>query len=588
MMTMKIKYILPLACLLTLPLSAQEEEKIDSTLARSVTVEREFQPIIQDAGKLAVSPSRIENQVEPSTLNYSTYADPLQANFNVNPLACSLTTFAQPSPTHNYLEGAIGHPLTRLHFNYFLAPRKNTSMNFYAHHHGQWGRHTWSDSHVGLNFQQVYSECVLYFQVDGKNRFYTHYGRYYNGGNGLIINHFSDFRPEDKTSIWLLNTHIGVRSRSGEALQYKVETGYNAYMLPSEATEHAVRTRAEVSYGEGDHKGGANIFVQNAFYSIDQSQHLADTLYNARHGIRIEPYYEYNGDAVRVHVGVNLDMNIGKGQYLSGNKDLSFAPSPNVDLEYRIIPEWLALNAGAKGSFSFGTLEGYLTMNPYLKVIPGITSHHVSGYTPVHAYLGFKIRPTKTFLIDVRADYALLKNQSVFLTPDYDMLYASQNGGPLSYLDYLYSDWQHWRVGAELTYHYQDIVHILLSGYYHKWIQDNIEIFPGAAYMDVHPTAGRPYDRPSWDIHLRIDARINSKWSLYSDNIFMGSRWGLTHGDDVQLRPTIDIRLGAQYEINSWLSVYLQLNNLLNRRNEVYYTYQTQGFNGLIGARWRF
>lgn len=567
-------------------ISAQEVEEQDTILQREVTVEREFQPIIQHAGKLSVTPQRLQTEIQPVEPHYSTYANALKTAFNFNTLDCSLTNFTYAQPTHNYLEGAVGHPLTRLHFNYRLQPHKTITMNLYAHHNGQWGRRTWEDTRVGMDLKKQYSEFELYFDVEGANRFYTRYGRYYDYDNGLTIKHYSDLKADDKQSLWMVSTNVGLRARKGNDFQWRVQTGYAALIAPGVAAEHFVRTHANIDYAFDLHHAGVNLFVQNALYSISPSQTLADSLYNSRHGIRLEPFYAYNGDKVRVHAGVNFDLNIGKGQMMSGNKDISFAPSPNVKVEYRVLPELLAIYGGAKGSYSFGTLEGYLNMNPYLRLIPGITSHHVSAYIPVDAFLGLKIKPVSNLLIDVYAHYELQKNQAVFLAPDAAFLAAH----PDAYLDYFYSDWQQWKIGAEITYHYQDIIHILLTGNYYVSYQDNVEVptAVSAAIPTLSVTPNTAYDRASWDLHLRVDANIDSKWSLYSDNIFVGKRAALTTNGDVTLKPVVDLRLGANYKINTWLHVYLELNNMLNRKHDVFYTYQTIGINGVAGVKWMF
>lgn len=71
---------------------------------------------------------------------------------------------------------------------------------------------------------------------------------------------------------------------------------------------------------------GGNLSVQN---NIVQVSGLSATIpaadYNSRHAIRIEPYYEYRGQRINLHAGVNLDVNIGAGQMLSGAQNVSFA-----------------------------------------------------------------------------------------------------------------------------------------------------------------------------------------------------------------------------------------------------------------------
>ena len=117
------------------------------------------------------------------------------------------------------------------------------------------------------------------------------------------------------------------------------------------------------------------------------------------------------------------------------------------------------------------------------------------------------------------------------------------------------------------------------------------------------------YDRANWDLCLRIDGRIDKHWSLYSENRFEGSRTALvSDGTTYTLRPIIDLNAGVEY--NMWvgkkasapsanssvlrpepkpnLTLFLQLNNWLHRKNEYLYGYRSQGINFLVGATFRF
>ena len=55
--------------LAVLCLAAQAQN--DSVLNRSVTVERDFQPVIQAAGKVATKPAVVETKIEPAPIEYS-------------------------------------------------------------------------------------------------------------------------------------------------------------------------------------------------------------------------------------------------------------------------------------------------------------------------------------------------------------------------------------------------------------------------------------------------------------------------------------------------------------------------------------
>ena len=142
-----------------------------------------------------------------------------------------------------------------------------------------------------------------------------------------------------------------------------------------------------------------------------------------------------------------------------------------------------------------------------------------------------------------------------------------------------------------MFYHYRDIISIHLSGDYFAW---KIQKFVSSAklediYRDIELTPGRVYDRPDWAIALRIDGRIDEHWTLYSDNHFEGSRWAITTKGEYKLPAYIDMDLGAQYEFTKLnLAVFVQLNNIICRRNHTLYGYQSYLINGIAGVSWKF
>jgi len=552
------------------------------TLSRSVTVEREFQPVIQSAGKHNVAPKRLAIQEPDVQINYSDFTASEGDVYNAKPIRFPSRPFPKADNPDGILEVGAGYFNSALNFRYRVPvsgkASKGVKLNLFAHHNADWGLKTWEDSKLGMDFIKQWSDMEAYFDVTGANTFFTRYGRYYTGDNNLSIAHWNDLNANDKQTIWTASANVGLRSRKNAEIGYKVQTGYEAYILPNQVAEHQIRTEANVEWNGDEHKAGVDIKVRDMFYSTEPALWQAtDSMQTTqpRHAIRIHPFYKYEGERVRVKVGANIDMNIGKGQMMSTNQQISFAPSPDVEVEYRIIPSWLAVYGGAEGKFGYGTLEEYMNGCPYRYVARGVTSQHVSGYVPVDAFVGFKIRAANNLLIDVYARYAYQKNQTVLYV---DSLSTRADG----YIHYFYSDYQRWKVGTELTYHYQDIIHILASGNYYHWTPENVDAH--------HPLLDKDmtYDRPSWDAHLRIDARIDKHWSLYSDNLFAGRTNALYKGQVMKTKATIVLNLGARYNFSKDLGIYLQLNNLLNRHNDVYYTYQSNGIQGTIGISWKF
>ena len=581
----------------------------DTVLNRSVTVERDFQPIIQAAGKIATKPSVVETKIEPSQVEYSDYTAEVTPQASFNALLSQPTRFEPGRRYNGYIRGALGHPNTLFDFGYHLDDTKNSILDVYAHHHAEWGLAALSKTKVGLNFTHTFTKCDLYFGVNGGNIFYHKYGHFFDYATDAATpfgawakNEEAYPKPHtigalDKTSLWTAEAYIGIQANAKQEVQYNVQTGYMLFTKPNAVSEHQLRTKASFDWHSAEHHVGAKLYVQNNFLQVNQSLGIPDSLYSSKHNFRIEPYYAYEGSHVRVHVGVNLDLNIGHGhQILSKAENLSFAPSPHINLEAQVAKQWLTVYADVEGNLGLGSLQSYMEENRYSMIHAGIV-HPCEAYTPVDAEIGFHIRPYRDLLIELHGGYAYSMFEDYMVaTVDSTSVFAPLNKKMIAG-DFVHRHADHYqrgKIGGQVNYHYQDIVRINLNGDYYIWKGDTTV-----------------YDRPNWELGLRIDGRIDKHWSLYSDNHFAGSRKALcSDGTERTLKPTIDLNLGLQYDM--WvgkgeklelkgergttlrpepqpnLSFFFQLNNWLHRKNEIYYGYRSQGINFLLGATFRF
>ena len=610
-------FVMTIALMTSASLFAQS----DSALNRSVTVERDFQPIIQAAGKVSTKPAVVETNIEPTPIEYSHYTASVQPTATFNPLLSQPTRFEPTAPYKGYVRGAVGHPNTLFGFGYHLDDGKNSILDVHAGHHAEWGTATLSKSKLGLNFKHTFSTCDLYFGVEGGNIYYNKYGHWYDYTTFYTTNRdFGGWEKNevayakkvpaidrDLTSLWTAEAFVGVRSNPKQDIQYKVQTGYMLFSKPGAVSEHQIRTHGSVDWSSEAHHVGANIYVQNNFRQLRNAlaEAIPDSLYHNIHNFRIEPYYVYEGKRVRVHVGVNLDLNLGHGQNeLSGVENLSFAPSPHINLEAQIAKQWLTIYADIEGSHGFGTLQDYMEENRYRLIHQGIIEPHAASYTPVDAELGLHIRPYRDLLFEIHGGYAYMIHQDVWVAnaDSASIAIGGVNKKMVGAGDFTYfhTNYQRGKVGGQINYHLRDLLRINVNGDYYFWSGDTIV-----------------YDRPNWELAVRIDGRIDKHWSVYSDNKFVGGRKALVYNGatdtytEHMLRPILDCNLGVEY--NMWvgskgerlkvkgekdqilrpepkpnLTLFLQLNNWLHHKNELFYGYRSQGINFLLGATYRF
>ena len=256
-------------------------------------------------------------------------------------------------------------------------------------------------------------------------------------------------------------------------------------------------------------------------------------------------------------------------RWLGTLENLGFAPSPNVQVSWHTNNNLLHVYATATGWYGTATVDEERLYNPYASSI--CQSNYIAPYTPIDATIGIKLRPIKTMLLDIYggyalrlSDYATYANVYKHLDTDADFNFIST-----TYLVDKQS-YQQWKVGGSLHYHYKDIAELNVDGSYYFYMQQMV------------------YDRPDWTINARLDVHIDSKWSIYSKNHFAGKRWAKTSEGDQQMKPIVSLNLGGQYAINRWLSVYAEVNDYLNRKDEIFYGFKSQGIHFLVGVKWKF
>lgn len=581
-----------------IPLGLSAQEKNDSSLIdRNVTVEREFQPVIQHAGKIDTQPDVIYINATPHTPTYSFYSNEVvNTDFNFNQIGYATTNFTHAKPLRGFLRGAFGHVATMADFSYRLTERRDIIFDINANHLAQWGMKTMSHTQLGFDFSKLFENTDLYFGASGKNIYFTRYGRYFNYTDpDKALGNFSglryrDLSSDDKDSQWEVYTRLGVRSLPGSDLRYKVQTGYEAFIMKQGYIEHIINSEALFSYQLNDHLFGVEAQVQNHLNKADMSgfnwrqsnRQSGDTVANNYHAIKAEPYYAYNGNRFSIHAGVNLDFCMGKQKV--------FLPSPNVTFEAKLTKDWLALYGGAVGDWRTSSVREHFQIVRYVHAENELATSQNRTYIPVDAFLGFKIRPHQDLLIDLYAHYQLTK-YDVFLIPDKD-----------GFFNVTGSDHDCWKIGGKIYYHYQDMIAVTLDGHYnirHMYTGNNPFFNQDLYQMGLKKNTA--IDRDVWNINLRIDYKINRKLTIYSANYFAGKHYALAPDNTwtgskevvqaykiMTLKPTIDLNLGVEYNFNRWFSTFFQLNNFLHRKHDVYYGYQTQGINFLAGVSWTF
>ena len=558
----------------------------DSLKNRNVTVEREYQPIINDAGKIITTPRVIEPVVDKTKAIYSDISTPLSISSNIQTLPPEELEHLPTPAKKGFARIGLGYPLNTLaDFIYPLVKNENNRLDFTLRHLGALTDKIHSKTSASLQYDHLFPTFNFYTGVGGRHDFYNYYGRVFGAeksygmaditptygnaiyttpeDNTLTLRQLSGF-PLDETN-WRLNFTAGARSLpDAESLHYDISANYNLFTaVTGKLTENQLLLKGNFDVPFNYNRLGMTVEIHNLSYGSGVNKPVNFPLsYNL---IKINPFYKLVGDEWFVRLGVKTGLSLGHGQV--------FTPSPDVSAQWNAVPEYFSLYGGVTGDLAVNTLSRTYEINRYIS--PGNRLDDM--YTPIDAFLGVKLSPVYNLMFDVYGDYQIINNQYLFINraytttetavmPDIRNLYHNR-------FDVIYAPATKLSAGMRVNYDYKNRYGLYAKGAYHSWNVENQE---------------HAWQLPTWDADLGGYAKINNNISINTQFMFQDGRFARLGNSAHKMKPIYDWNLGASYAYLDWLSVFVKLNNILNSKYDQYNGYQVQGINAMIGASFSF
>lgn len=582
------KYILSVLLAMSVGVNAQ-------TVDQNVTVEREYKPIIQDAGKIISVPEVIEPNVEKTAAKYTEFNFPLPVGQNIQTLsAAELEHQRRKNPNDAFVRIGLGSNLNNL-LDFALPLLKKTDMrlDFKLNHLATFSKEAHSTTRAALEFNNNYRNSEFYAGVGLGHEYFKYYGEQfdmtgapkdltslktgiYEELNFVRVNRTAQLfsldnivNGADNDVFWRFNAFAGMRSvPATEDIRYKAEVQYRLFDSRNGLTENIIHSKASFNTPNDRNRLGIDVEMQNMMYKTD----IANTVMNVWDAYTVfsmNPYYSIERERWDIRLGVKSSFSFVHGR--------PFNPSPDVSFEWKAVPEWLAFYAGAGGSYKVNTLDGMFTENRFL-----FSDLRVQDtYTPVSAYFGVKIKPVYNLLFDAYVNYQYIDNQYFFINKDYaySLLSSALLGSPNDSIIYtnkfnvVYSAATLVKVGLRANYNLRNLVNIQLKGAYNGWDVEDIAM---------------AWNKPKFEADMTADWRVTRNLNVTSNVFFESERFAKLGEQSMRMRPKLDINLGASYSYLNWFTLFGKVNNLTNNRYQEFYGYEVQGMNVLVGASFSF
>ena len=534
----------------------------NSGLSEEIIVTTAYKPVLADAVKIRRNPDLEDKTPFKAPLTYFTLDKRLERNTDIRQLDAMKMPKEQDSiPSNNYVKIGAGNLKTTFGEAYIDNGQNNAlQVGGYAKHIAQSGSSIYkqneSRDEIGVFGKGITDD----YDISGRVN-YNRRGTYFYG-----------FDPTDPpTSFSPVKQHFNTLSGEAEiAKNYKdVENDLTyAVKIDGYIWNNAFMAKENNLVLSGFLNETIKQFYAGLGASLDMSSQK-DSLYSINNSlVRLNPYLKFQGDNYKIDAGLNLVRGFG-----FSTKAYIF---PAAKLEFQVIPKYVRLFAEVKGDVNKSSLRDFSDTNPFvednlpiknsvdrLDLAAGLKGTIAPG-------VGFKATIFRNSIKDMPLLVSDFSNTGNKFTVVYDNGTAKVNG---------------------------------FNGELDVKVSDAVDIFGRVEFKSYTlASQAEPWNLPKFKLTAGTVLHITKQLSINGTLLLRGSTFDRTNpiivpglgGSTVAtstllpIRSFADVSGGVEYKITNRISIFGQVNNILNTTNQVWINYPNYGFNVYGGAGFHF
>lgn len=535
--------------------------KNPASLSEEIVVTTAYKPVLADAVKIRRNPDLEDKTPFKAPLTYITLDKRLERNTDIRQLeAMKMPPQADSVPLNNYARLGLGNLKTTFGEAYFNNGRDNAlQVGGFIKHLSQSGtaepKQNMIRDQVGVFGKAITDDNTFTGRI-GYNRL----GTYFYGTDPE--NTQISFNPQKQ--------HFSTLSGEGEITknfkdvdnEFTYAVKVNGYIW-----NNAYQAKENNLVVSGFLNETVNQFYAGIGASLDMSTQK-DSLYSYNNSlVRLNPYLKFQGDNYKIDAGLNLVRGFG-----FSTKAYIF---PAAKAELQVIPKYVRLFAEVKGDVDKSSLRDFSDTNPFI----GENINIENAVDRLDISIGLKgtLAPGLGFKATIFRNS--VKNLPMFV----NNFESGSNKFTVIY------DGGNTRVSG-------------LNGELDYKASDDFNIFGRVEFRDyVMATEQQPWNLPKFKLTAGMAIHINDKVTINGTVLFRGiandrliSITTLLDGSSsttttiVPINSFADLSGGIEYKINNRLSIFGQVNNILNSINQVWLYYPNYGFNIFGGVGYHF
>ena len=569
----------------------------DDRLSREMTLEREYDPTIQDANKINRLPEVKEPEITRRSIEYSPFTVPANPDKEIVVLPSGEIMTAIPYNNRRGYFNFGGGMFMNLNgdLGYHFLNDERDKLNFYFSHRSTNGNVEYlqlpgvkekavlNDNLAVLDYKHSFNSAVL--RVGG-NFGYSLFN-YYGLPFGTYLKSLSDplIDPLDSLADHTTNqgnqtiqAYAGIQSKEYARIGYLLDFEYLRFDQKygiSNNVDGVGENKYTVRLGLSSILRGGNQRIGFAG-KLDYFEHKFSTSFNPSYfEATVTPYYQIGRDNWKARLGLNVI-------YTSDDDaDKAFFVSPDIAIEAEVADKTMFyVNAG--GEIQSNDVYGLSKQNRYMWLRGRVDPSR----TWLDGMLGVRSGVVPGLWFDIFAGYRITENELFFIPSAFaSSLLTSYTSGFASYYVGCPMDASVFRAGATLKYKYQKWADFSVKGVFNSWAFSMPEGIVGGS-SDFYKNA-KPYGRPLYEVNADLTVRPLNPLAL-TLGYYLGAERYTYVGQEIKMKDINDLNLTASWNFNETFGAYLKLNNLLFQKNELWFGYPLQGFNAMVGINLNF
>jgi len=591
---MKTIYSIKTLCIVALLgcfniVNAQEENPLN----REMTLEREYDPAVQDANKVNTLPVVKEPEIRRIPIDYAafTIAGTPDKEISLLPSGKVMTDILY-NKRRGYLNLAGG---TYMNLNgdlgYHILSTDKDQLNIFVSHRSTNGKVKYiqdvpdgEDDKVkakinetigGVNFRHAFDKATMKLGAKYGYSAFNYYGYPIASPPSSVLPDWKKVDRDTKQANQQIQINAGVASNSDEPISYLLDIDYTnfsqKYGDSKEAdglTEHTVGILFDLNAGfSGNQKIGLGGKLNYLAYSIPSDLTFYGGAFDNHLVATLSPYYRVEGDNWNIKLGANA-------MFVTGEFSKVFV-SPNITADIQVAEKTvLYLNAG--GEAQANSMNDMAQRNRYIAPYGWAKTSR----TWLDAIVGIKSGVAPGFWFNVFGGYKITDDDCFFMQSTYNQ-HPVNDLGFSNYSVPNHYDSKRFIAGIELKYAYQKLFDVSLKGIYNNWDISSDD--------DGYYTEPKAFGRPEMELTAGLDIRPIDKVTVGLDYYLATGRYANTYGVfNEKMNNINELNITGSYAFNDTFGAYVKLNNVLFQKYEYIYGYPMQRFSAMVGVNINF